>query len=428
MKCKCALDCDYKVVGMCDIEEFNSKISEFEDNSWSKMTSVKSLKIPNDRPKVNKIQEINIKIKINKINMVDTPKANLNSIEGFKLTGKMLLVTGELCGVIFYKDNEDKRGINCIKFKDEFSTHIVIDKEITKTDIYNVYPCIENIFANILNSETINLNVNLFLFAHKVEIPIEITNEFILTNIRNNTVVKVGFDSDKKVLKIMNTEFEIPAGVEREEFKFELIGNDGVLKESGIVKSNQVANDFTTSLNQKSFKYDDIIKLTFREFQYVTLTDYPIQGDNYTMLAFNNQSFRITKEGIVPNVLLNTIILNDINNLPVLNINFDKLTKKMLLQATNNRTNPAYRTEEYFRVTIKGSFDRTVFINGDETGSLIANRLFGQPFEYGDTITLSYKERDKVVIINFPTEGDIGYNPMGMEETYRITTTGLIKI
>ena len=77
-----------------------------------------------------------------------------------------------------------------------------------KNDYFYVYPCIEDIFIIPLNERNLSKSLTIFLFAHRIIplIPLEppivkLSNTFVFTNLNNDEMVKVEFNTtDKKLI------------------------------------------------------------------------------------------------------------------------------------------------------------------------------------------------------------------------------------
>ena len=80
--------------------------------------------------------------------------------------------------------------IHSVKFKVPFSAYIIIYSNVDlDNDSYCIYPCVEDIFINILDERTLSKSVALFLFAYKTTLIKKVrklTNSFVFyTSDRN---------------------------------------------------------------------------------------------------------------------------------------------------------------------------------------------------------------------------------------------------
>ena len=433
MQCKCSLNNNYQVIGLCDIEEFNQKINEFMDKSWTQIIIPEKLILPENYPSLKSISKIYLDIKITSTKIINTPNSYTPNVAGLILTGKALLVSGTLCQSIIYTSDSYSQTMHSVKFNFDFNTHIVIDKDADiDNDKYCIYPCVEDISVRTLNKRTLSKNVTLFLFAHKIITPappppptINITNKFIFKSHFDNTdISRVEFDSSNKKLIVTSTgtPYDV-SGSTTPAFIFLVTANGQTFKASGIIKSNEDADKFKSDLNDKNFEIDDLIVLRFLNKSKLYLTDYPQQGEIYQMIAKNGttngegQSFKITQNGIFPNTLTNSVILNSDNNNPSITVQFDILFEKILCKAQGyvagtNFTMTLYHSDGTSR-------KRTYTINQFNTGSSFANTFNNFPFQWNDIIELNYADSTKVVVTNLP--------PLtGTSKRFKITKTGLV--
>ena len=444
MKCKCSLNNQYKIIGLCDIKNFNEKISKFMDQSYSQLSLPEQINLPDNFPNLECILKVYLDIEINSTKFINTPVSNSINIEGLKLTGKMLLINGILNQTIIYTSDSDTDKKNKTKYSlkcnTPFSSYIVLDQQSDKiNDIYCIYPYIENISLIPLNKRTINKSINLFLFAHNMKskpvlppVSIEkLPNSFVFMSFDTNKKMStIEFDKINKQLIVSSTGITYNSKFTNA-FIFELKDSSQTrLKAVGFIKGEGNADEFKTKLNNIGFEYGDLINLNFANKSKVILTDYPNKNDIYNMQTFSNQGFQITPTGIVPYILPNDIILNSENNTPVVTIQFDILNNLMLVNSTGNTTNPNGGIN-YFKMTLyepDGTSEKlTSHISGNSNANDFQGDFFNENFEYGDIIKLQYEENSKVIITNFHSLSTKYYNPTGNEESFKITENGLEK-
>ena len=437
MKCKCSLNNNYEVIGLCDIEEFNQKISKFRDKSWTEISLPEKFKIPSNKPAVKFITKVYLDIKITSTKIIKTPYSNSENIEKLKLTGKSLLVSGEIYQKVMYIANGVQNSIHSIKFKVSFSTYIVIDKNADlNNDNYCIYPCIENISINILNKRTLIKNMNLLLFAHKTTTLIEkLPNYFVFKTFNNNEeMAKIEFDTNTKRLMVTSTGKLYNGGV-GEAFNFKLLDSDGrTVKVSSRINKNGDANNFKDTLNNTNFEFGQIILIEYNDKTKVELTNYPNEMHTYNMINVSSQSFKISEEGIIPNLRPNSIILNDANNEPVIITQFDAISRGVLVNSTGNRTGQG--GPNYFKMTLYGEEGMTQNQNaqiqrksesiaGNQDGNAFSESFSREKFKVGDILKLEYEDRTKVKITNFPNKGE-DYTPKGNQEEFELNEDDII--
>ena len=64
MKCKCSLNNNYEVIGLCDIEKYNQKISEFKDKSGTQISIPEKLILPNDKLSIKEVIKLYLNIRL----------------------------------------------------------------------------------------------------------------------------------------------------------------------------------------------------------------------------------------------------------------------------------------------------------------------------------------------------------------------------
>ena len=437
MKCKCSLNNNYEIIGLCDLEEFNEQIIRFRDRSYSQLTLSEQVIIPKGFPDLKSIVKTYININITSTKIIDSPVSDSLNNEGFNLTGKMLLVSGFLKQTVIYTKNDDYKSKCSLQLNSYFNNYIVLDKNTDKnTDKFCVYPYIEDVSLIPLDNRTINKSVRLFLFAHNTKVkpippppPIEkLPNVFIFNTFdTNQEMAKVEFDKTNKKLIVSSTGLIYNNG-DDDAFSFELRDSSQTEIAFGVIRGNENANNFKNALNNVNFDYEDSIILKSKDNSKVVLINYPNQNNKYSMLSKSSQYFIITPNGISSYVLSNDIILNNLNNYPVVKIQFDILNKIILVDSFGNIANPG--DLNYFKATLLEDDLKTVKaaanIQGSSNGDSFKLKFSDQNFQDGDIIKLEYAENNMVVITNFPTLNNPIYNPKGKEELFQITENSLI--
>ncbi|MPQ42427.1 hypothetical protein [Clostridium tarantellae] len=233
-----------------------------------------------------------------------------------------------------------------------------------------------------------------------------LSNTFIFNSFHSDEkIVIIEFDRDNMQILVSSTGISyntittnIPA------FKLELIRNNKVILTS-LIKNNENANKFKNTLNKAKFQYNDLIYLTFANYNKGFLSNYPKLGDNYKINNLNAQGFKVTNTGIIPYVFPQEILINDIYDNVVLGIQFDILAKKFILFNTGNKTN-INGSSKYFLITLYGIDGITILktnsIAGNDNGSSFINLFKNVNFHIGDIIKLEYEENNKILITNFP--------------------------
>lgn len=153
---------------------------------WQQQTIIENLSIPEKKPDVEQINSINIAVEILKKTVIKTPRSFTNttppvavpSLEGKLLTGRKLVIEGEICQKILYTADEPTQSVHSVDFYIPFSSYIVIPREITITDAngnpvtvdtlnvnFTVGACVENVFACLEDARTIFKQVVMLLYA-----------------------------------------------------------------------------------------------------------------------------------------------------------------------------------------------------------------------------------------------------------------------
>lgn len=172
------------VSGLCSPSDTSEVIRNYP--YWKQMHVSESLQIPSVKPDIEQINSINISVQILRKEVIKTPRSYddtvtpplpLPNLEGKLLTGRKLIIEGELCQVIEYTANEPAQSVHSVEFFVPFSSYIVVPLEVTLTnasgtttiDSYNadftVNACIENVTACVSDVRTILKQVTLMLSA-----------------------------------------------------------------------------------------------------------------------------------------------------------------------------------------------------------------------------------------------------------------------
>lgn len=151
------------VIGLCDIDNFN--INE-KDPNWIEISIPEVLMLPEEKPNIETIEKVFVKVKIISKRIINTPNSNNNeNVEGTKLTGKKLVVEGILKQKIVYTANVRKQTVHSAHFNVPFSAFIVL-KDTTPLDAnLCVRTCIEDVYVKAFNDRQIFKNVTILLNA-----------------------------------------------------------------------------------------------------------------------------------------------------------------------------------------------------------------------------------------------------------------------
>lgn len=136
--------------------------------SFKQFTVEENLEIPSVKPDIEQIVRVSAKVVITDTKIIMTPVSI--SYEGQKLTGRKLIVEGELIQKIEYVADEPTQAVHAAHFTVPFSTYIVLDVgtcagQYSDGDIVKVVPYIEDIYVQQIDKRTLFKNVVLFLHA-----------------------------------------------------------------------------------------------------------------------------------------------------------------------------------------------------------------------------------------------------------------------
>lgn len=156
----------YQSEGMIEVSGISK---EYPSNSKSfKQFQVQGiLNLTEKKPDIECILRVSAKVKINKKRVINSPKGV--SSEGQKLTGKKLVVEGELIQVIEYVACDAAQSVHSAHFNFPFSTYIVLDKTFEKESKIKIISYIEDIFLKLISKRKIFSNNMVLLDAINID-------------------------------------------------------------------------------------------------------------------------------------------------------------------------------------------------------------------------------------------------------------------
>lgn len=182
MNCECLVQDIIDVAGLCDLSTIDLQTFPF----WTEISVPETLIIPERKPDIEQINSVNVAVKIIRQKVIPTPispmitiptkcpttRVEMN-IEGRVLTGRKLIVEGELCQTVNYTALVPEQTVHSAHFVIPFSAYIVIPKMIPEdkcgTDTLNlnfqVLACVEDVFIKEFSRRSIFKNVTLLLQA-----------------------------------------------------------------------------------------------------------------------------------------------------------------------------------------------------------------------------------------------------------------------
>lgn len=171
--CKCIFEPAVDIIGLCDV---NKIVIDGTDQTWTELSIPEVLRIPCEKPEVESVDKVFIKLKIISKRVIKTPATSNTTDEnqeGTKLTGRKLAVEGVLQQKIVYTALVPEQSVHSAHFEIPFSAFIVIDGDAEEGDgdEYCIEGCIEDVFVKVFNRKEIFKNVTLLLRAKKLPDP-----------------------------------------------------------------------------------------------------------------------------------------------------------------------------------------------------------------------------------------------------------------
>ena len=164
------------VAGLCDLKGKN--FQKGVDNYWTQISIQEHLTIPDRKPEIKQITAINVAVRIIREKVIVTPCTDsCPNFEGKLLTGRKLVIEGELCQTISYSIDCGEEPVHSVHFAVPFSAYIVIpkkvnvsykgqEKEIDSLNInYQINACLEDVFVKQNSPRQVFDNVLLLLQA-----------------------------------------------------------------------------------------------------------------------------------------------------------------------------------------------------------------------------------------------------------------------
>lgn len=164
------------IYGICEPSDVNAVIST--NNYWIQMYIPETLSVPEVKPDIETLNSVDISVNILRAEVIKTPVSVIPNLEGKSLTGRKIIVEGQLCEKIGYTALEPTQPAHSMHFAVPFSAYIVVPETIpftnpdgTTTDVdsldidFKVNACVEDINICILDKRTVFKQVTLLLYA-----------------------------------------------------------------------------------------------------------------------------------------------------------------------------------------------------------------------------------------------------------------------
>ncbi|WP_170272180.1 putative mucin/carbohydrate-binding domain-containing protein [Clostridium tarantellae] len=257
-------------------------------------------------------------------------------------------------------------------------------------------------------------------------------NKITFLGLGNDLIATVNFDTNLKELIVNSTGTQAHSFFgNREYFAVVLKDDSGTTIKEASVKGNENANAFATTLNDTSFQYGYTITVRFAEKGRFLVSNYPNDGDTYKSSDGNPKTFIINNLGLVlkKNTLKNTINFNGFGDRPIAAINFDEFSNTLIVTSTGNVAHSNFGDRKYFTVVLKDNSSTTIkeaSVKGNGNANDFAATLNNTSFQNGYTITISFIEKDRFLVSNYPNDGDTYESPDDNPKTFTITLNGLV--
>lgn len=146
-----------------DMIEFNGINKNFPENSttFTQFSLKKKLCIPKQKPDIERIVRLDTKIVIDDYKIIKTPIAT--SLEGQKLTGYKLLVSGRVKQVVMYVADREEQSVHSAHFEESFCKYIVLPKNFNILTSIKVIPYIEDVSISDKGNRCFCECINIFL-------------------------------------------------------------------------------------------------------------------------------------------------------------------------------------------------------------------------------------------------------------------------
>lgn len=161
----CASCVDIDITGIGNAADFNINASAF----WTQTSIQESLFIPSVKPDIEELDSLSISVNVIRTRLVNTPVGE--SLEGQILTGKKLIIEGELCQAVTYTGDVPEQSLHTAHFTVPFSAYIVVDGSFTEKVHFQINALIEDVCISQISSREIYKCVTLFLQAIPTPLP-----------------------------------------------------------------------------------------------------------------------------------------------------------------------------------------------------------------------------------------------------------------
>lgn len=160
------------IEGLCDnLQEVRTTISEFP--YWTERVIQELVAIPGTSPRVSEVNSVNISINIIRKEVIVTPIASIENIEGKFVTGRKVVLEGQLCQIIEYTTVDPYDQLRTMTVYNPFSAYIVVPKEVdingelidSLSVNFDIYSCVEDLNVNNIDGCKLLKTVSVLFYA-----------------------------------------------------------------------------------------------------------------------------------------------------------------------------------------------------------------------------------------------------------------------
>ena len=155
--------------GLCDPTSLDLTTNPY----WTQISIPETLIIPEQKPDIEQINSVNVSAEIIRQKVIVTPTSAVRNVEGKLVSGRKLIVEGNICQNVSYTALVPDQSVHTAHFVVPFSAYIVIPVTITVGGVtvdtlevnFQVNTCIEDVFIKSFCARQIFKNVTLLLQA-----------------------------------------------------------------------------------------------------------------------------------------------------------------------------------------------------------------------------------------------------------------------
>lgn len=174
-----------EINGICNSNDVSSVLNDFP--YWKQMYISETLLIPSQKPDIETVNSVNISSDIICKHVITTPRSfddtgatpvPMPNLEGKLLTGRKLIIEGQLCQKVVYTADLADQPVHSAHFYVPFSSYIVVPKDIVFTDVngnqitvdacnvnFDVSVCIEDVSVCVLDNRRLLKQVTMMIYA-----------------------------------------------------------------------------------------------------------------------------------------------------------------------------------------------------------------------------------------------------------------------